>query len=615
MARTILLDLETDGLLPELTKVHLIVAYVSEEQKHYVYTGDEIREFLNQITDQDTLVAHNAIGFDLPALKKVYGFEHTGQVYDTYILSQMFYPNEMQTHSIKAWGDVFKIPKGDIEDFSVLTPEMITYAQRDLEILIRLWGYCEKHINDWDWSSAIAIEQEHYRVYTEHCTHWYIDEQKLEKNTKLLTRYIRLLERRLLQEAPMQVVQGAEYTARNRDGSIPARVQARFKKTGESVFTLVGDFCGVDFNPINLNSTKQVITWLLALGWKPDTWNYKTDAKGRPLKDANGELIVSSPSLSNTEFYGVPQDLAHLLKHHSKASTRRSNLIGFKAKMYADNRIDPFSYTVGANSGRHRHAIIVNIPKAEDNIFFGRQMRELFIAPPGYLLVGCDAVAIEARLEGHFTYPLDGGEYADFLMKTDMHTFNANAWGVTRSQAKSPYYALSYQCGPKKLAAMLQCSEEKAQYIHAKYWEDRPALRQLVEQLESAVVQRGDAKRRGPMVDITSKRAWIKGIDGRKLWVRSAHSLKNTLIQNAGAVIMKLAGNFAAQAFRKEGLDARIVIFYHDEIDVIAKDDGVTPERVKTILEESWTQAGEYLNSRVQIVGEGKIGKSWADCH
>jgi DNA polymerase-1 len=613
--KTILFDIESDHLLRDITKVHLIVAHCPEEGWTRTIIGSDIEGFLQEMATADVLVAHNAIGFDLPALKKIYGFEFTGQVYDTYILSQMFYANEMQSHSIEAWGDVFRLPKGEITDFSVLTDEMIDYAKRDLEILIKLWGYCEKQFDNWTWAPAIAIEQEHYRVYSEHCTHWYIDTVKLEKGIALLSRYIRLLERRLLQEAPLRIIPGAEYKSRNKDGSIPMRVQKRFAETNESIFNLSGDFCGYDVANINLNSTKQVCDWLLALGWKPDTWNYKTDERNRPVKDAEGNLIVSSPSLSKSEFYGVPAELSHLLKQHSKASTRLSNLEGFKRKIYDGFKIDPFSYTCGTNTGRHRHRLIVNVPKDDDDVFFGRQMRELFIAPEGYVLVGCDAAAIEARIEGHFTYPLDGGEYADFLLKTDIHTFNAASWGVTRSQAKSPYYALSYQCGPAKLATMLQCSEDRAKYIHTKYWEDRPALRQLVDQLETAVVQRGDAKRRGPMVDITSKRAWIKGIDGRKLYVRSAHSLKNTLIQNAGAVIMKLAGNYAAKAIKDQGLDARIVIFYHDEINIIAKDDGVTPGKVKEILENAWTWAGDHLQSRVKIVGEAKIGKDWASCH
>jgi len=612
----ILFDIETDGLLSDLTKVHVIVARVVETGETIVASGDQISGLLERMGKASALIAHNAIGFDLPALKKVYGFEYSGQVYDTYVLSQLFYPNEMQAHSIKAWGDVFRVPKGEHTDFSQLSQEMIDYAIRDLDILTKLWGYCEKQIQNWDWSAAIEIEQEHYKVYVEHCTHWYIDLEKLGRGKRLLSRYIRLLERQLLREAPLRVIAGPEYKSRNKDGSIPTRVQSRYKATGESIFNLCGDFCGVDFELINLNSTKQVSDWLLSVGWKPDTWNYKLDARGRPLKDENKQPIVSSPSLSGSSFYGVPDRLAHLLKQHSKASTRLSNLEGFEKNTYDGNKINPFSYTCGTNTGRHRHRLIVNIPKAEDNVFFGRQMRELFIAPDDHVLVGCDANAIEARIEGHYTYPLDGGEYADFLLNTDIHTYNANSWGITRSQAKSPYYALSYQCGPAKLAQMLQCSEDQAKYIHNKYWEDRPALTQLVNSLESALLIRGQAKKRGGAgIEITDKRAWIKGIDGRKLYVRSAHSLKNTLIQNCGAVIMKVAGNILAQGIAEQRLPARIAIFYHDEIDLIVKNDPEVIKKVKKLVEEAWTKAGEYVKMRIPIVGAAKVGMNWAEVH
>ncbi len=79
------------------------------------------------IKNADIIVGHNILKFDLPALKKLYGFEPDGCVRDTLIMSRLVYPDQKNqdfklpdlprnligSHSLKAWGHRLKMHKGD----------------------------------------------------------------------------------------------------------------------------------------------------------------------------------------------------------------------------------------------------------------------------------------------------------------------------------------------------------------------------------------------------------------------------------------------------------------------------------------------------------------------
>lgn len=105
------------------------------------------------------------------------------------------------------------------------------------------------------------------------------------------------------------------------------------------------------------------------------------------------------------------------------------------------------------------------------------------------------------------------------------HTINANKLGITRDNAKSFSYATMYGAQAEKLAKMLRIPLKEAERLFVAYWEAVPALKELKERVETYWKKTG--------------RQYILGIDGRKLFVRSQHSLINLLFQSAGAVCVK----------------------------------------------------------------------------
>ena len=86
-------DIETDGLLDELTKVHCIAISNLDIDSTYTYKPDELDKALIHLDTADELYGHNIIDFDLPALEKVYNWKPNCTVRDTLLLSRMIWSN------------------------------------------------------------------------------------------------------------------------------------------------------------------------------------------------------------------------------------------------------------------------------------------------------------------------------------------------------------------------------------------------------------------------------------------------------------------------------------------------------------------------------------------
>ena len=113
-------DIEANGLLPTVSKFHCAGALDIETGKEYWFRPDQLQDFLNLLMEADTIVAHNAFGYDIPALEKLasmYGlsvnFDYS-KVHCTKVMSQVLnYRRFGFGHSLKLWGEFFKDNKGD----------------------------------------------------------------------------------------------------------------------------------------------------------------------------------------------------------------------------------------------------------------------------------------------------------------------------------------------------------------------------------------------------------------------------------------------------------------------------------------------------------------------
>ena len=171
----VILDLESDGLLDTITKIHLLVyRNLNTGELTISSTHSEIINSLDDLQDKK-IIGHNILGFDLIALKKLYDFSiPIDQTLDTLILSRLIYPNLRETdskvrkieaklwgsHSLKAWGERLGSFKGTFnqqEDaFKELTTEMIDYCVNDVHLTELLHEHLSNNLPSKD-----SIDLEH----------------------------------------------------------------------------------------------------------------------------------------------------------------------------------------------------------------------------------------------------------------------------------------------------------------------------------------------------------------------------------------------------------------------------------------------------------------------
>lgn len=138
----ILFDIETNNLLKQLTTVHCMgLLSITTTRQTTLEPNDDAQMFgphqleqgIRQLKNASTLVGHNIIGFDLPALWKVTGeWDRVPLILDTLVLSRTLWPERPWGHSLEGWGEHLGYPKIDFDDYSEYSEEMLTYCERDV---------------------------------------------------------------------------------------------------------------------------------------------------------------------------------------------------------------------------------------------------------------------------------------------------------------------------------------------------------------------------------------------------------------------------------------------------------------------------------------------------
>ena len=270
-----------------------------------------------------------------------------------------------------------------------------------------------------------------------------------------------------------------------------------------------------------------------------------------------------------------------------------------------DSRVPTPAIEIGAATNRYRHIGICNIARASS--IYGKEMRSLFGCGEGFIQYGFDYASLENRVQGGYVmkYP-QGQELAEMLLAekpNDLHSVNARKLGISRSDAKSFGYAILYGASAKKLSNMLNVPLEKGKELYDNFWEAVPALKQLKDNLTKHWE--------------TNDKKWIQGIDGRKIMVRSLHSLLNFLFQSGGVISAKYTTIFLMQELELLGynIDPFIsqpsvceMISYHDEAQLAVKN-GI-------IKFETFNTKEEAENFRNNWIGEGQLsnikeGSKW----
>jgi DNA polymerase I-like protein with 3'-5' exonuclease and polymerase domains len=231
---------------------------------------------------------------------------------------------------------------------------------------------------------------------------------------------------------------------------------------------------------------------------------------------------------------------------------------------------------------------------------------------------------------GHFMAPIDGGVYADIVSDGDVHWANLEALGIAdvernrcsdvheqaRNAGKLWLYSFLYGCGEDmsglnyRAAYVAYHGQQPAGTLIANGRRSRKTFKKnlpALAELEKMVKEKATANKR------------IKGIDGRWLTCRSAHYALNTLLQSAGALVMKQALVEFDRSLQEQGLtpgkEYEHVMNCHDEFQCeVLNQDGI-PQLVADTACASLIRGGEFFNIRTEINGEAHIGSSWKYTH
>lgn len=598
MMSTAIFDLETNGLLDEVHTIHCMVIYAVEEQHFYSFKPWQIRQGLEILSKFDTLVGHNIIGYDIPVIRKLYpNISLSDTVVDTLILSKLAYYN-MHTmdecrnisprlkgrHSLKAWGarlDFYKGDYGEQEDaWDSYNEDMLIYCKQDVKLTYKVWK--KLLTKEWVPDEALRIEQEFAKVITEQTiTGWLFDVDKAQKLHVELMRDKEDIEKELYETfKPKYIYKGEKNYARvpfNRLGV------AHWKNSS------------VEYTPFNPASRQHIALWLGDLyGWKP-----KMSEKGNPIVDSN---VLSKLKWNEAKLLVRFFDINKLIGMVAEGNNAWLKLVG------GDDRIHGQLDTLGAVTGRctHRKPNIAQTPSSR--AFRGKECRELFKAKKGYRIVGVDASGLELRMLAHYMAKWDKGSYGKQVLEDDIHRVNGIAAGLMqedwvkgspeyekgRGQAKTFIYAFLYGAGDGKIGSIVGGKAKEGKALKAKFFKTLPALEKLINSVTKS-----------------AEKGYITGLTGRRLYIRSPHAALNTLLQSAGAYVMKYY-TVALYNNLKE-YDATMVGNIHDEVQMEVLESQV--DEVKKIAEASFAEVTSLLNFRIKLEGEAQDGETWYNTH
>ena len=580
--KQIILDIEANGLRPDT--IWCIVAKEVEYGTTNVFIGEDIFEFadwvrLNGVTH---ICGHNIIGYDLPVLEKITGFKWEKAVQDTLVMSRLGHPNREAGHSLESWGNRLGFSKGDHSEWGEFSWDMVEYCKRDVELTEKVYETLSKELSSFR-EESIQLEHDVARIITEQIANgWTINEREANLLLGELREKLHNVEvdvRNTFKPLPVWIdLQHPGDKWYNKDGSTSKRAQAQLDKGAHYKHQNTDNSWGYNIFPdFNLGSRQQISRYLQHFGWKPNDFTEK------------GNVIVNERVLNEVD---LPQ--AKQIAEYLMLQKRVAQVQSWVDAIEIDGRVRGYVNPIGAVTGRMTHARpnLAQVPASYSP--YGTECRKLWTVEQGNFLVGMDASGLELRMLAHY---MNDPAYTREVLDGDIHTANQKSAGLpTRDQAKTFIYAFLYGAGDEKIGSIVGGTSADGKEVKRKFLDNTPALKSLRERVATA-----------------SKRGYLVGLDGRRIWVRSEHSALNTLLQGAGAIVMKKALTLLDVKARVYNCKYKIVGNIHDEIQTEVLD--MDAKAFGKLAVKSIQQAGKDFNLNCPLDGEYKIGETWNETH
>ncbi len=564
------LDIETNGLDPD-------TIWVAVTMQDGVVNAHYDRDSLSQaLTGDFPVVGHNLIGFDLPVLDKLWDITvDKSRVRDTLVLSRLANPQREGGHKLAAWGG-----KGDHDDWTCLSKEMVDYCVQDVRVTAKAYNKLKLELRKFK-QESIDLEHEVQWIMQEQIRNgWLLD---MRHAMDLLAT---LKERKLVVEDEVHKVFKPKWVdvkqvvpKTKKDGSLSkvGLTDDEYQQVQQSSDR--SPFMRRALKPFNLGSRQQIGEYLIDFGWEP----CKLTPTGQPMVD---EAVLSTVK-------DIPQ--AALIAEYLMLQKRVAQVQSWVDEADPEtDRVHGYVNTNGAVTGRMTHSKpnLAQVPAGYSP--YGKECRQCWIARDGYKLVGFDASGLELRMLAHY---MNDKEFTNVLLTEDIHTRNQMAAGLeTRPQAKTFIYALVYGAGDEKIGNVVGGNREQGKQLKNRFLTNLPSLRTLKDRVQQA-----------------ARRGFLKGLDGRKIHIRSEHAALNSLLQGGGAIVMKKGLSILANRLELSSTNFKFVANIHDEWQIEVPE--CKANKVGQLAVQSIIDAGNHFKMRCPLDGEYKIGGDWSETH
>lgn len=586
----------------------------------------------------------------------------------------------VKRHSLKAWGYRLGDLKDEYDGgFSAWNPWMAAYMLQDCRVPVKLWRMIEERVGwtdkpaDLKWPEAVfEVEHEVARI---------IKQQELDgvhfDRPKAQALAVELSNEQARLGQDLKDVFGSWWAAgKVVNPAIPRKVKRvdyptvtlrRFsEKTGKELTPYVGPpfeefhpdwpYTPITWTTFSPSSRDHLGQRLQAVyGWKPKKFgtNGKPTVDESTLEEIPEAVMPKAVRKTILDYFVVSKTLGMV------ANGKKSWL----GLLTDADRIHGRMDTAGAVTGRgtHKDPNMSQVPsvkkrkvKQDDGSSkeivlhgidgrYGYECRSLVIADEGWEQTGVDASSLELIDLGHYLFPLDGGAFSERVCdpKRDAHQEHADIAGVTRADAKTTIYLRVYGGSAYKLSLDPAIVVEEDEVVKLLSYRGLTFLlsnlakrfdqdfvdklddmqkariskaRQIIVKLDEGIT---GLKELSDNVKAAAERGWLKGMDGRKVYVRSPHAALNTLLQSAGAQTCKLWMVLLHRRLKAEGLlhgkDFKQVLFIHDELNFTHRP-GLGP-LIGRCAKETIREAGVILGLRGEYRGDAKHGFNWAETH
>lgn len=574
-------DVETDGLLDSVSKIHCVVFKDIDTKEVFKYGPDKLNDAVDRLKNAELLIGHNVIAYDIPVIKKLLKFKPKAKIFDTLVATRLIwadikdkdfkminagFPTKLiGRHSLKAWGYRIGEYKEQIDtDWQEYSETMLEYCVQDVEVTNKLYDKIIKQNY-----SEQSLDLEH-NIQTL-CFEMSSNGIAFNKD-KAQILYSKFCQRRTELENELQIV-FPPWTV-----STPFIPKVNNKSKGYVKGVPTAKVKEIVFNPGSRDHiTNRLIT---TRGWKPKSFT----PDGKPKMDEEILNDLKYPEAKLLSEYFMIQKRIGMLAEGKQAWLKQEK----------NGRIHGSINPNGAVTGRATHS---NPNLAQVPAFytpFGKECRELFCSPKDKVLIGIDVSGLELRMLAHYMARYDNGEYADIVVNGDIHTHNQKAAGIeTRDLAKRFIYSFLYGAGAAKIGQVVGGNIRDGSKLKKKFLEQMPALDQLIQHVQTK-----------------AERGYLVGLDKRKITVRSSYASLNTLLQGAGAIVCKEWICKLGSIFDGE---TKLVAWVHDEIII-----ETTKEKSEYVAEKAVDAirlAGESLQLRVKLTGDARTGEDWSTIH